>query len=212
MDALRNLRRDGAELDAAAALRRCSAARVRSSGSEARRPCGPHVAVSLRSHRRSTDCHDRTMCRRRPKPGNRRRQTLDGSPRRRQIAIGDWTGVRPVRNTAPSRRRGLPMRLLKEARPVFTPSAGLPSCTGLMVAAPCSDHPGGTHPRKPAASSFTAAARNQSHELRSRRENQNQPKPPESGGFTPPPTLPGCRVLVVVRPRRAMRSRPCSWR
>lgn len=68
------------------------------------------------------------------------------------------------------------------------PSAGLPSCTGLMVAAPCSDQPGGEQPRNPAASTFAAVARNQSQELRSRRENQNQLGPPESGGFTPPST------------------------
>jgi hypothetical protein len=54
--------------------------------------------------------------------------------------------------------------------------------------APCRDRPGGEHPRNPAASAFTAVAKNQSQELRSQRENQTQPRPPESGGFTPPST------------------------
>ena len=96
--------------------------------------------------------------------------------------------MRTVRDTAPSRRRGLPCRVLKEARRVTTPCAGLPSCTGLMVAAPCSERPGGGHPPIPAASAFAAVARNQSQELRGRRRNQIQLKPPESGGFTPPST------------------------
>jgi hypothetical protein len=132
-------------------------------------------------------CRGHTACRRRPRSCNWRRRTPDGCPRRREIAIDDWTRVGSVRHTAPSRRRGLPCRVLKEARRVTTPCAGLPSCTGLMVAAPCNERPGG-EPAEPAASALAAVAKNQSQELRCWGWNQNQPRPPESGGFTPPST------------------------
>ena len=141
MDALRNLRRDGADPDAAAAARHCFADRSRSPDSVAQPPCGPRADVSPRSPR-STCCRGRTACRSRPRPGNRRMRTLGGCPRRRQIAIGDWTRGGMVRDTAPSRRRGSPCRVLKEARRVTTPAAGLPSCTDLMVATSCSDRIG----------------------------------------------------------------------
>jgi hypothetical protein len=166
MDALRKLHRDGGAHDAAAAVQRCSDARSHSGGSCALQFGRSLAAASLRSPRRRTCCRGRTGCRRRPTPCNRRRRTRDGCPRRREIAIEDWTRVASVRDTAPSRRRGLPCRLLKEARPVVTPVAGLPSCTGLMVAAPCSDTHRARHARTPAASAFTAVARNKSQELR----------------------------------------------
>ncbi len=143
MDALRNLLGDGGDPDAAAAARRCFAARVRSAGSAAPRPAAPRGAVVQRSQWRSSGCRGHTACRRRPMPCNWRRRTPGGCPRRREIAIEDWTRVGTVRHTAPSRRRGLPCRVLKEARRVTTPCAGLPSCTGLMVAAPCSERPAG---------------------------------------------------------------------
>jgi hypothetical protein len=57
-----------------------------------------------------------------------------------------------------------------------------------MVAAPCSDRPGGEHLRNAAANALAAVAGNQSHELRCKERNQIQPRPPESGGFTPPST------------------------
>ncbi len=93
-----------------------------------------------------------------------------------------------ARDTAPSRRRGSPCRVLKEARTVTTPFAGLPLCTGLMVAAPCSDLGRRGHPPITAPSAFAAVAGNQSQELRCCGANQIQPRPPESGGFTPPST------------------------
>ena len=188
MDALRNLRRDGREHDAAAAARRCSDARSRSPGNGARHPAAPRGGASRRSQLRNSGCRGRTACTRPPTPGSSGRQTLDGCPRWRSFAIEDWTRTRSLPDTAPSRRRGLPRRVLKEARPVITPAAGLPSCTGSMVAAPCSDQVAGEHPRHPAASAFAAVAANQSQELRSGRWNQNQLRPPESGGSTPPST------------------------
>ncbi len=117
IDALRNLPRDGGEPDAAAAARRCSAARPRSAGSAARRPCRRRGAVALRSHRRSTGCHGRTGSRRRPRPCNRRRRTRGGCPRWREIAIEDWTATRVSGDTLRSRRNGASRsRVLKEAR------------------------------------------------------------------------------------------------
>ncbi|MFN9331691.1 MAG: hypothetical protein ACK6D1_03735, partial [Planctomycetota bacterium] len=61
-------------------------------------------------------------------------------------------------------------------------------CTGLMVAAPCSDLLGGEHPPNPAAETFAAVARNQTQELRCFRKNQMAGRPPESRGFGPPST------------------------
>jgi hypothetical protein len=188
MDALRNRRGDGGQSDAAAAARRCSVARPRPPGSGVRQPAAPRGGASPHSRLRSSDGHGRTVCTPQPSTCSMRRQKLDGSPRRRQIAIEDWTKVRPVRDTATSRRRGLPRRVSKEARPVVTPAAELPSCTGLMVAAPCSHQPGGEHPRNTAASAFAAVARNQSQKLRGRRRNQNHLRPPESRGSRPPST------------------------
>ena len=196
MDALRNRQGDGGQTDAAAAARRCFAARFRSPGSAARRPCGSRIDVSLRSHRRSTCCHDRTACRRRPRPRNRRRRTLGGCPRR-SIAIEGWTATRVSGDTLRSRPNGASRsRVLKEARRVATPCAGLPSCTGRWFAAPCSDRPRDRHPLRPAAMTFAAVARNQSQELRSRRWNQNQLRPPESGESRPPFTSPRVRRAI----------------
>jgi hypothetical protein len=61
-------------------------------------------------------------------------------------------------------------------------------CSGLMVAAPCSDPLGGEHPPNPAADTFAAVARNQTQELRCFRKNQMAGRPPESRGFGPPAT------------------------
>lgn len=141
MDALRNLRRDGGEPDAAAAARRCSVGRVRSAGSGAQRPCRSHGGLPLRSHRRNTCCRGRTACRARPSRRSGRRQALGGCPRR-SFAIEGWTATRVSGDTVRSRPNGESRsRVSKEARRVATPCAGLPSCTGLMVAAPCSDTP-----------------------------------------------------------------------
>jgi len=86
--------------------------------------------------------------------------------------------------------------------------AGLPSCTGSMVAAPCSDRPRDRHPLRPVASTFAAVARNQSQELRSRGRNQNQLRPPDSGGSRPPFTRRGARCVAADSRYASRRERP----
>lgn len=119
-DALRNLRPGGGEPDDAAAGPRCCAGRSRSRGSAARTPAPSSAGACQRNPGRSSGCPCRTACRRSPWPGNMRRRTLDGCPRR-PFAIEDWTRAPTVRDTAPSRCRGQPRRVLKEARRVTTP-------------------------------------------------------------------------------------------
>ena len=72
MDALRKLRRAGGAPDTAAAARRCSGDRHRSSDSSAPRCDRSRAVASPRTRRRSTGCPGRIGCRRRPRPCNRR--------------------------------------------------------------------------------------------------------------------------------------------
>jgi hypothetical protein len=98
-------------------------------------------------------------------------------------------GQPPVgRDTAPSRRCGLPRRVSKEARRLSHRFAELPSCTASLVAAPCSHRAGDEQPRNTAANTFAAVARNQSQQLRSGERNQIQLRPPDSRASTQPST------------------------
>ncbi len=165
-DALRNLLPDGGEPDAAVAAPRCCVVQSRLLGSGARTPARSAAGVCQRNPRRSSDCRGHTACRRAPWPGNMRTQTPDDCPRR-PFGIEDWTRVPTVRDTAPSRRCGQPRRvLIGSSAGYHTCIAGLPSCTGLMIAARCSRRRCQGCSPKSAAGGFAAVAGNQSQELR----------------------------------------------
>lgn len=89
-DALRNLRRDGAAADAAAAGKRCSDARGRSPGSAVPTDAGSPGAARPSSPRRSTGCPGHTPCRSSPGRGTSRRGRPGGCPSR-QFATWGWT-------------------------------------------------------------------------------------------------------------------------
>lgn len=186
-DALRFRRRDGAAPDAAVAGARCSAARPPTAGSAVRLRNDAGGAAPSRSPTRSAFAPVATPADHDPDPATGAKQTPDGCPRRREIAIEDWTRPGTMRDTAPSRRRVHACRVLKEARAVTTPCARLPSCMDLWRG-PCSHEAGGWQPPTAAASEFTAVARNQSQELRCWRRNQNQFRPPDSRGLGAPST------------------------
>jgi hypothetical protein len=130
MDALRKLIHTGADHETAAAWQRCSASRLRSGDSCARRSDRSRAAATSRSPCRSTCSLDRIASRSPPDHDTGRRRANDGCPRWRQLAIRGWTPWGTMGDTAPSRRRGSPCRVFKEARVVATPSTGLPLFLG----------------------------------------------------------------------------------
>jgi len=96
---------------------------------------------------------------------------------------------RPSRHCARTTQRRKPLPWVRRKLGVLsTLVAGLPSCTGLMVADPCSRRHRRRHPSPPATGGFAAAAGNQSQVLRCAGWNQSHAKPPDSGGFTQPST------------------------
>jgi hypothetical protein len=200
LDALRNLLRDGGGgHDAAAAVRRCSDAELALAvvrpaiRSISRRRCFTHprseyliaatAPCTAGNPGPAAAAHEHSM-------------TLHGGETSPMGTGREWARFVTLRRADVALCRAVCRR---EARSVTTHAAGLPPCTGPMVAAPCSGHPGGHGPRRCRQEPQPRAA-----------PQETKPEPAQTAGITRVLAADSCRASRELGLRLSSKAPRCA--